>query len=165
MTNLVARRYMGKRYMMLGVFALFLLGSFSGATAAAESDAPKVSNMRFEGLKIEDNMYVPSSEFGREYKILVDFESQAPIARVLLQTRWADGKVGPVIERPFEVKLDRLFDIIPPSGGKITAPIRGTLMIPSRILKDPRARDTDWWVEDAKGRVSNKLTQQVAIRD
>lgn len=91
---------------VVSAFALFLLAVCSGATVAAESDIPKISHMRFEGLKIEDNMYVPSSEFGREYKILVDFESQAPIARVLLQTRWADGKVGPVIERPFEVKLE-----------------------------------------------------------
>lgn len=121
--------------------------------------------MRFEGLKIQEDTYVPPSEFGREYKIMVDFESQAPIARVLLQTRWVDGKIGPVIERPFEIKLDRPHEVIPPTGKKITGPIRGTLIIPSRILKDSRSRDTDWWVEDAKGRVSNKLPQRVVIRD
>lgn len=118
---------------------------------ASEGDAPKISNMRFEGLKINENTYVPSSEFGREYKILVDFESTAPIARVFLETRWADGKVSKILERPFEV--------IPPGG------LRGTLVIPSRILPDTRSRDTDWWVEDKEGRMSNKLTQRVVIRD
>jgi len=38
-------------------------------------------------------------------------------------------------------------------------------VIRSRILKDYAARDIEWWVEDARGRVSNKLVQRVVIRD
>ena len=106
---------------------------------------------RFGGLKIQDNIYVPSSEFGRDYTILVDFEGQATIKRALLQTRWVDGTVSRVLERTFEV--------VPPGGTK------GTLRILSRILTDRRGRDTDWWVEDVNGRVSNKLIQRVVIRD
>ncbi len=129
--------------------ALLLVGCAS--TSPMPEGGPKISNMRFEGLKIQDNIYVPSSEFGRDYTILVDFESQAPIKRVLLQTRWVDVTVSRVLERAFEV--------VPPGATK------GTLRIPSRILTDRRGRDTDWWVEDANGRVSNKLIQRVVIRD
>lgn len=134
----------------LWILAAILVGC---ATAASPPDGapPRISNMRFEGLRIQDNMYVPSSELGREYKILVDFEASAPIKRVLLQTRFADGRVSPVLERSFEV--------MPPGA------LKGVLEIPSRILKDYAARDTDWWVEDAHGRVSNKLVQRVIIRD
>lgn len=122
------------------------------ATApAGEGQAPRISNMRFEGLKIQDNMYFSSSEFGRDYVILVDFESPPPIQRVLLQTRFADGRTSRVLDRGFEVL---------PGGAT-----RGTLRIPSRILSNRIARDTDWWVEDANGRISNKLTQHVVIRD
>lgn len=127
-----------------------LLVSCASAAEVSEG-SPKISNMRFEGLRIQDNMYVPSLEFGRAYKILIDFESQAPIKRVLLQTRFADGRVSRVLERSFEVV---------PAGA-----FKGVLVIPSRILSSPVSRDTDWWIEDAQGRVSNKLTQRVVIRD
>ncbi len=139
-----------RRWAMPILLALAFFAA-SKPVVVAQNDGPKISNMRFEGLKIEDNMNVPASEFERDYKILVDFESKAPITRVFLQTRWADGRVSRVIERPFEVIL--------PGG------MKGVLVIPSRILKNPMARDTDWWVEDANGRVSNKLTQRVVIRD
>lgn len=118
---------------------------------AQVEDAPRISNMRFEGLKIQENMYVPSSEYDRDYKILVDFESKVPIAKVFLQTRWVDGRVSRVLERSFEVMA--------PGG------LKGTLVIPSRILRNPMSRDTAWWVQDADGRASNKLTQRVVIRD
>ncbi len=131
------------------VLALLLVGC---ATAASEGEAPKISNMRFEGLTIQDNMYVPSSEFDRDYKILVDFQSKVPIKRVFLQTKFADGRTSRVLERSFEVR---------PSPEAL----EGTLVIPSRILKTPVSRDTDWWVEDAKGQVSNKLIQRVVIRE
>ena len=133
--------------MVLGV----ALVAFLGGAALAQGEGPKISNMRFEGLKIQDNVYVPSSEYERDYKILVDFESQAPIAKVYLQTRFANGRTGSILERSFEM--------IPPASTK------GTLVIPSRILKNPMSRDTDWWVVDANGRVSNKLIQRVVIRD
>ncbi len=97
-------------------------------------------------------MYVPSSEFDRDYKILVDFQSKVPIKRVFLQTKFADGRTSRVLERSFEVR---------PSPEAL----EGTLVIPSRILKTPVSRDTDWWVEDAKGQVSNKLIQRVVIRE
>lgn len=139
---------------MRRLFALALL--VAGCTTAAApgsppSGGPRISNMRFEGLRVVEGIYVPSAEFGRDYTILVDFESEAPIARVLLQTRFDDGRAGPILERSFQV--------IPPGA------LKGTLVFASRILADRRARTTEWWVEDTRGRASNKLVQRVVIRD
>ena len=133
------------------VVALLLLGCWASTAFPLSDESPKISSMRFEGLTIRENMYVPSSEFDREYKIIVDFEAAVPIKRVLLQTRFADGRVSRILERSFEV--------VPPGS------VKGVLVIPSRILRDRTARDTDWWVEDANGRVSNKLIQRVIVRD
>ena len=134
-----------------GLVALLLLGCCASAASPLSDESPKISSMRFEGLTIREDMYVPSSEFDREYKIIVDFEAAVPIKRVLLQTRFADGRVSRIFERSFEV--------VPPGS------LKGVLVIPSRILRDRMARDTDWWVEDANGRVSNKLIQRVIVRD
>lgn len=83
--------------------------------------------------------------------LLVGCATATPPPAVFLQTRFADGRVSPVLERSFEV--------VPPGA------LKGVLAIPSRIVKDYAARDTEWWVEDARGRVSNKLVQRVVIRD
>ncbi len=141
--------------MMRGIFLLGLLLVISLAApewagTAGEEDAPKISNVRVEGLKTTDNISVPASEVGREYRVLMDFESKAPIARLFLQPHWADTRLVETIQRPFEVT---------PRGA-----LKGTLVIPSGILRYPAPASTDWWVEDANGRVSNKLTQRLVIR-
>jgi hypothetical protein len=116
---------------------------------ALGEEAPHLSNMRFEGLNVRDGIYIPRQEYGREYKILIDVVTGgAPIKKVLLRTTFDNDRTSPLLEREFSV--------IPTEKGS-------TIVVPSKILDSPVARNTEWWVVDERGRESNRIVQRVVI--
>lgn len=111
---------------------------------------PKIFNLRTEGLEVIDRVFVPPYQFDKNYTVFIDFESDGtPITTMWLKTLWADGRISRPVKKPIEA-----------STRGITS---GTIKVSSVILANPMMRHTEWWVEDAKGRVSNKLTQAVVI--
>ena len=118
--------------------------------AAPATAEPLLSNMRFEGIAIVDSTYIGFADLGRDYTILVDFEGDAAPDRVLLRTRWDDGRVGRLAEAPFEVMR--------------AGPTTGTLVIRTRITEQAMPRSIDWWIEDERGAASNTLVQRLVIR-
>jgi hypothetical protein len=116
-------------------------------TPALADEAPQLSNIRFEGLTVRDGIYISRQEYGREYKIDV-VTGGAPIKKVLLKTTFNNGRTSPLLEREFT--------IIPNEKGS-------TIVVPSKILDSPVARNTEWWVVDERGRESNRIVQRVVI--
>ena len=135
-----------KAQVVLGALALGLVAS-SGGPAHAQL---LLSNLRVEGIAVVDGTYVGFADLGRNYTILVDFQGEGAPDRILLRTRWDDGRVDRLEEAPF--------DILP------TGPTAGTLVIRARALDSARPRTTDWWVEDDRGGTSNTLVQRLVIR-
>jgi hypothetical protein len=109
-----------------------------------------LSNLRVQGITVVDDIYVGFADLGRNYTILVDFQGEGLPDRVVLRTRWDDGRVDRLEEAPFDAL---------PTG--LTA---GTLVIRVRALDTARPRTTEWWVEDDRGGTSNTLIQRLVIR-
>lgn len=113
--------------------------ALSITTLAVGDEAPQLSNIRFEGLNVRDGIYISRQDYGREYRILLEVVTAggAPIKKVLLKTTFDNGRTSPILERDFTV--------IPNEKGS-------TIVVPSKILDSPVARNTEWWVVDERGR-------------
>ena len=135
-----------KAKLLLSALALVLVTSV-GSPAHAQL---LLANLRVQGIAVVDDLYVGFADLGRNYTILVDFQGESLPDRVLLRTRWDDGRVDRLDEAPF--------DILP------TGPTAGTLVIRARALDSARPRTTEWWVEDDLGGTSNTLVQRLVIR-
>ena len=135
-----------KAGLLLTALALGLVAS-SGVPAHAELF---LSNLRFEGIAVADDVYIGFTDLGRDYTIRVDFQGDGVPDRVLLQTRWDDGRVGRLDEARFQVVQ--------------TNPTTGTLVIRARVFQSAMPRSTDWWIEDDRGGTSNTLVQRLVIR-
>lgn len=132
--------------LLLAALALALVASF-GVPAHAQL---VVSNMRVQGIAIVDGIYVGFADLGRNYTILVDFQGEGVPDRVVLRTRWDDGRVDRLEEAPFDILR--------------SGPTAGTLTIRARALDSARPRTLEWWVEDDVGGTSNTLSQRLVIR-
>ena len=130
---------------VLGALALGFIASFAEPAHAQLL----LSNLRVQGITVVDDSYVGFADLGRNYTILVDFQGEGVADRVVLRTRWDDGRVDRLEEAPF--------DILP------IGPTAGTLVIRACALDSARPRTTEWWVEDDRGGTSNTLVQRLVI--
>jgi len=96
MTDAKARQLFRRGVALAGAA---LLSFLSIRTATAD---PILSNLRVDGIAVQQGLYFSSADLGRDYNVLIDFASDLPLDRVLFEVRWQDGRVSTIQEGAFE---------------------------------------------------------------